>query len=241
MNNWKPLIWTASVLMGLLSVLALATTRHVLNTAATTNVVSFTGEGKVLSKPDVAVIDLAIVTEAATSKAAQDENSGKSRALTDFLKKQGIEEKDIKTTAYNIFPQYNYPQFDRPRITGYQVNQTIQVKVRDLTKADAVLDGVVAAGANQIHNFQLTIDDPEKLRNEAREKAIKDAKEKADKLEDQLGIRLGRIVNFSEGGTGFPSPIIYAKELGGRGGGGPSIPTGENEIAISVVVTYQIK
>ncbi len=234
--------------MAILSVFLLVLTDQQANTATTTNTVSFSGEGKVLSKPDVAVIDLAIVTEAATSKEAQDNNSKKSKTVTDFLKGQGIEEKDIKTTSYNIYPQYYYPPYpaspeaSRPRITGYQVNQTIQVKVRDLTKSDVILDGIVTAGANQINNFQLTIDEPEKLRDEAREKAIKDAKEKADKLRSQLGVRLGRIVNFSENTGGYPIPIYYERAAaGGIGGGGPSIPTGENEISVSVTITYQIK
>lgn len=235
--------WTGLVFVVVLGVFVAVSTNQALNTAATTNTVSFSGEGKVTAKPDIAIIDLSIVTEAPTSKAAQDQNSAKSRALTDFLKGRDIDDKDIKTTGYNIYPQYNYPPYGRPTITGYQVNQTIQIRVRDLAEADTVLDGVVSSGVNQINNFQLAIDDPEKLRDQAREEAIKDAKEKADKLEDQLGIRLGRIVNFSEGGSGSP-PIIYAKEFDGRGGvggGGPSVPTGESEIIITVTITYQIK
>lgn len=219
-------------------------TNQALNTATTTNTVTFNGEGSVLAKPDVAVIDLSIVTEAATSKAAQDDNSAKSRAVTEFLKKQDVDEKDIKTTGYNIYPQYHYPRDGKPQISGYQVNQTVQVKVRDLDKTDVVLDGIVAAGANQVNNFQLTIDEPDKLQAEAREKAIKNAKEKADKLKKQLGIDLGRIVNFYESSGGYYPVPMYKESssaVDGRGGGGPSIPTGENEISVSVSITYQIK
>lgn len=249
MYNYKYLIWSGTATLTLLSLFLIASTIQVLNTASTTNTVSFSGEGKVTAKPDVALIDLAIVTDAPTSKAAQDQNSAKSKSLTEFLSKQGIDEKDIKTTSYNIYPQYYYPPYPTaevrvPKITGYQVNQSVQVKIRDLAKADKILDGVVSAGVNQINNFQLTIDDPEKLKEEARAQAIKDAKAKAEKLEDQLDIDLGRIINFSENTGGYPVPVFYDKAMdsrGGMGGGGPSIPTGENEINVSVSITYQIK
>lgn len=243
---YRPLVWSGTLALLLLSAFFVVTINHTRNTAETTNTISFSGEGKVLAKPDVGVVDVSIVTDATTSKTAQDENSRKSKALTNFLKGQGVEEKDIKTIGYNIYPQYNYPQFSKPTITGYQVNQSVQIKIRDLEKVDSILDGVVTAGVNQVNNLQLTVDEPEKLMAEAREKAIESAKEKAGDLEDELDIDLGKIVNFSEGGNGYMPPIYYAKEMAadGRGGGStlPSIPTaGENEIVVQVTLTYQIK
>jgi uncharacterized protein YggE len=188
-----------------------------------------------------------MVTEGSTSKAAQDSNSQKSKALTDFLKKSGIEDKDIKTSSYNINPVYTYPISGSPRITGYSVNQTVDVKIRNLDKVNEVLDGVVAAGVNQVNGLTFTVDDMEKLRAEARELAIKDAKEKAGVLEDQIGVSLGKIVNFSEDFGGYPMPY-YAKDMalnaegrGMGGGGGPSVPVGENEIVVNIQMTYQIK
>ena len=240
---YKYLVWVGTVSLVLLSVFLIARTNQVINTATTTNTVSFSGEGTVLAKPDVALVSVSIVTEAATSKAAQDENSKKSKTLTDFLNEQNIEEKDVKTTGYNIYPQYRYPQYDSPEIRGYQVNQTLEVKIRDLDKVSGVLDGVVSAGVNQVNSLSFQIDDPDALRAEAREKAIADAKKKAEELKDQLGINLGRIVNFSESIGGFPGPIYYDRAigLGGAGGGGPSVPTGENEVVVNVTLTYQIK
>lgn len=228
--------------MIILAVFLLVGTNKVWNTAATTNTISFNGEGKVLAKPDVAVISLSIVTEATISKAAQDENSRKSKAVTDFLKNQAIEEKDIKTTGYNIYPQYRYPQYNKPEIRGYQVNQTMEVKVRDLDKVSPVLDGVVSAGVNQVNNLSFQIDNPDALKAEARAKAIEDAKMRAEELENQLDVDLGRIVNFSEGGGITPPLIFYEKAgIGGFGGDGPTVPTGENEIVVNVTLTYQIK
>lgn len=236
-------IWLGVALLAIWSVFLLVSINQKLNTATTTNTVSFSGEGKIVVKPDVAVVNLAIVSEAATSKAAQDDNSAKSKKVTDFLKKQNIDEKDIKTSGYNIYPQYKYPQFDKPQIQGYQVNQTLEVKIRDLAKVSGILDGVVSAGVNQVNNLSFQVDQPEELKAEARELAINDARDKANKLKSQLGIRLGRIVNFSEGFVGFPTPLYYKDSAMpiGIGGGGPEVPVGENEIVVNVTITYQIK
>jgi len=253
--------------MLILAIFLLVMTSHVSNTATNTNTVSFSGEGKVFAKPDIAAISFSIVTEAKTSKAAQDDNSKKSEKVVNFIKSQGIDEKDIKTTGYNVYPQYSYPRpvplpmgiegsapsapssypqyYDsNPKITGYQVNQSFEVKVRDLDKVSAILDGLVAQGANQVNNLGFQIDDIEKVKNEARELAIKDAKEKANVLKKQIGIRLGKIVNFSEGGY-YPGPYMMEAKAtdSGVGGGGsaPAVPVGENEITVNVTITYQIK
>jgi len=245
MNNYyKYLTWSGTAVLVVLTVFILVSINKVWNTAATTNTVSFSGEGRVVSKPDIAKVNLSIVTNALTSKIAQDENSNKSKAVTDYLKKQNIDDKDIKTTGYNIYPQYKYPQYGgQPTITGYQVNQTMEVKVRDLDKVSNILDGVVSAGANVVNQLSFEIDSPEALKAEARTKAIADAKKKANELKSQVGISLGKIVNFSENTGGYPIPVYFDAQIKGMGGGdgGPSVPTGENEITVNVIITYQIK
>lgn len=232
------------VLMAVLSLFLLVSMNQINNTATTTNTVSFSGEGKVQAKPDIAVISFAIVTEAGTSKAAQDQNSQKSNQITDFLKKQDINDKDVKTSGYNVSPQYSYIPNANPQIRGYQVSQSFEVKIRNLDKVGGVLDGLVTAGANQVNNLGFKIDDPEKLKADARGKAIADAKAKANQLKNQLGINLGRIINFQENTGGYGGPIMYDKAVAvGMGGGAvtPSLPVGENEISVSVTITYQIK
>ena len=244
-NNYKYLTWSGTAVLVILAIFLLASTNKVMSTVATTNTVSFSGEGKVVAKPDIARVSLAIVTDALTSKVAQDENSKKSKAVTDYLKKQGVDDKDIKTSGYNIYPQYKYPQFGgQPTITGYQVNQSMEVKIRDLEKLSNILDGVVSAGANQVNGLSFEIDNPDALKADARAKAIADAKKKANELKSQVGISLGKIVNFSENTGGYPMPIYTKAEVDGRSGmdgGGPTVPTGENEIVVNVSLTYQIK
>lgn len=246
------LYWLLAVLAVIFAVFLLVSINQKLNTATTTNTVSFSGEGKVLAKPDIAMVEFSIITEAVTSKTAQDDNSMKSQKVTDFLKKQSIEEKDIKTISYNIYPKYSYPspviynQFpersNEPKIIGYQVTQSFQVKVRDFDKLSGIVDGLVSVGVNNVNNLGFLVEDPEKLKSEARTKAVADAKKKADELKNQIGIRLGKIINFSEGFGGYPgSYFLEAKSGGGVGGDGPSLPPGENEITVNVTLTYQIK
>ena len=104
---------------------------------------------------------------------------------------------------------------------------------------------MVIAGANQVNNLGLRIDDLDKVKSQARESAIKNAKEKADTLKKQIGIRLGKIVNYYEGDNyPYPVPMYGISEVKGMGGGadsGPSVPAGENEIVVNVTITYQIK
>jgi len=242
MTNNKFLYFFGICFLVIASVYLAVSAYEKINLPITGNTISFSGEGKVFAKPDIARINFAIITEGVTSKAAQDKNSPKSKAVTALLEKLGIEEKDVKTTSYNIYPQYNYPRSGVPEIKSYQVTQSFEVKVRDLDKVSDVLEGLVSAGANNVINLGFSVDDPEMLKAEARAKAISDAKKKANELEKQLGIRLGKIVSFSENTGGFPNEIFYAKGLGGGAGGdASSLPAGENEILITISLTYQIK
>ena len=252
------LYWSVAAMVVIFGIFLLVSISQKLNTATTTNTVSFSGEGKVLAKSDIATVEFSIITEAVTSKAAQDDNSKKSQKVTDFLKKQNIEDKDVKTTSYNIYPKYSYPspiiynqsepsilppeRDGQPKIVGYQVTQSFQVKVRDFDKLSGIVDGLVSVGVNNVNNLGFSVEDTEKLKSEARAKAIADAKKKADELKNQIGIRLGKIINFSEGFSGYPGPYyMKAEGVGGGGVSGPSLPTGENEITVNVTLTYQIK
>jgi|SRR3989338_6037557 len=247
-NAKTVLFWLLSALMVMLIITMFSVIGFFGKANATANTVVFSGEGKVSALPDIATVEFSIVTDGATSTDAQNKNSVKSKAVADFLKKQGVEDKDINPNGYNIYPQYYYPQAGNvdksPSITSYQVTQGFRVKIRNLDKASAIVDGLVKAGVNQVNNLQFEIENPEKLKAEARSKAIADAKQRADELKGQIGIKLGRIVNFSENIGGYP---IYNYDkttmLEGRGGGfvGPTLPTGENEIIVSVSITYQIK
>lgn len=238
----KSLSISLIILSIMLTIFLGVSTAHIHDTVATTNTISFDGQGKIVAKPDIAKLSFSIVTDGDSSKAAQDANSVKSKAVIGYLRKQGVTDADISTSGYTVNPKYDYKGGGSPTINGYQVSETIAVKIRDLGKVDAITSGIVAAGVNQVNQVQFVIDSPEALKDQARAKAIADAKAKAQSLEAQLGIRLGRIVNFTENGGG--GPIYYGKAvpLGGMGGGTvPDLPQGENEITSNVTLTYQIK
>ena len=223
-----------------------------------TRQISVSGEGKVSVKPDIATVRASVVTQAAKVGDAQNQNSARSGKVMDFLKSRGIEDRDIKTAGYAITPQYEYdppcivpfgsvpsrcPPDRPPRISDYEVRHTIEVKVRDLAKADAVLEGVVAAGANQVDALQFGIDDEEAVKAAARKEAIEDAQKKAKVLSRDLGVRLKRIISFSESGQGGP---IFAYALKGGFGGdaaesAPQVAPGEQEVRSQVTITYEFR
>lgn len=216
-----------------------------------------TGEGKIAIEPDIAVFTTSVVTQAAKIKDAQTENSKRSNSVVDFLKKQGVEDKDLKTVGYNISPQYQYdsrpciqiypspcPQ-NPPKIASYEVRNTLEIKVRSLEKVDDFLSGVVDNGANEVSSVHFKIDDEEKVRAEVRRKAIEDARAKAKILARDLGVRLGKIVSYSDVG-GYP---IFSQALDVYGKGGdldttvssPRIQAGEQEIKVSVTIVYEFR
>ncbi len=217
--------------------------------------ISVSGEGKVAVRPDIAVFSVSILTESKKVGDAQLENTRRSNAVLSFLKGAGVAEKDLKTAGYYISPQYQYldyppclrfpcPPHRPPEISSYQVRHTIEIKVRDLEKVDDMLEGVVTNGANEVGSINFQVDDEEKVKAEARKKAIEDAKAKAGVLAKDLGVRLGKIVSFSESGGGFP---IYSRAFEAKGGFGgdvapaPQVEPGEQEIRATVTITYEFR
>jgi len=225
-----------------------------------TNVVTVSGEGEVFAVPDIATFSFGVIEQAETVGEAQKTATDKINAVIEYLKEQGIEEKDIRTVSYNVYPRYEYIQDvctqlrcppGRQELDGFEVSQTVEVKVRNPQKAGELLSGAGARGANNVSGLAFTIDDEEKLMQDARAKAIEDARTKAEQLADDLDVRLVRVVNFAEGGQG-PIPFYYGKDaVMNRAMGGaadmavaesaPSIPTGENKIMVSVTITYEIR
>jgi len=205
--------------------------------------ISVSGEGKEFVKPDIAVANIGVVKNSADLVKAQQSASELINRVIFVLKERGVEEKDQKTTSFSIYPQYDWKEGERI-FRGYEVRQSIEVKIRDLTKAGVILSGVTAAGANEVSSLSFTVDDPKIAQEKARKAAIDDAKTKAKTLAKDLGIRMVRIVSFNESSGGYSPPVFYAaKAEFGVGGGdiAPSVPAGENEIRSNVTITYEIK
>jgi len=216
------------------------------------NTITVSATGEISARPDLAIISFSVVTEAVTVSEAMEENSSKMNQIIAFAKEQGIEEKDLKTIGFNIYPRYEwrkqgvywpYPEGERA-LVGYEINQTLQVKIRDMEKIGVIIQGATNLGVNQLGNLSFSIDNEDGLKEQAREQAIDEAKAKAKELASQLGVRLIKITNFSESGySPVPRYDSYAKSAVGMGGGEapPEIATGENEISITVSITYEIR
>ncbi len=222
------------------------------STATGENVISVSGEGEAFAVPDIAMITFTVDETALTAGDAQKKATEKNNKTLKYLKDQGIAEKDIQTQSYNVSPQYDYNNTrypyspSTPRIVGYQVTQTTVVKVRDTAKAGDLLTGITTQGVTNISGPSLSVDDEEAIKDEARAKAIADAKDKAKELAKQLGVRLGKMTGFQESSGGYPVPMYAAMEskaqnMGMGGGGAPDIATGENKVTVSVQISYQIK
>lgn len=220
----------------------------------TRSTISVEGSGDILATPDVATFTFSVEEERETVGAAQDVATEKGNAAIAYLQENGVEDKDIKTTNYSVQPQYDFIRGEcRPdgycppgqrQLRGFEVRQTVEVKVRDTQNAGTLLSGLGEIGVSRVSGLNFTVDDDEQLKQQAREKAIEDAKEKAQKLAEDLDVTLKRIVNFRES-RNVP---MYARDAAmGMGGGeameedAPNLPTGENTITSNVEITYEIK
>ena len=200
------------------------------------NTISVSGEGKVYTKSDIAVMNLSVVTQGVSVSDVQDENTGKMNDVVGFLKDFGIKDKYIKTIAYRIYPRYNYENRKIPEIVGYEITQTLEVKIKEMDAIGDILDQAVDHGINQISSLRFSVEDDEEFKMQAKALAIQDAKEKAEKLAKELGVRLIKISGYSEG-TSYDYRVFSEA---GIGGGSPQIQTGENEISASIVLIYEI-
>lgn len=210
------------------------------------NQFSVSATGRVFAKPDIANLTVGFKTEIkATAAQAVEENSEKMNEIIKELKGLNIEAKDIKTTSYNLSPVYDWTEKTGQTLKGYQVNQNVTIKIRNLDNIGDVIAKTAENGANQIGDINFTIDDEDELKAQARDEAIAKAKEKAEEISKATGMKLGKIVNVYENQVYYPE-ARYAKAMDfGIGGGGeieaPSIETGENEVRVEVTVVYEVK
>src|SRR3989344_5244427 len=214
------------------------------------NTISVSGDGEVFAVPDTATFSVTVQEEAKDVKSAQEVATKKGNDIKAYLKSQGVDEKDIQTTDYSVYPQYDYTNTvcsggycppGKQVLRGFQVSETITVKVRDTQKAGDLLAGVGSKGASSVSGLNFTIDDQDALEAEARDEAIAKAQEKAEVLADSLGVSIVRVVGFSESGS-YP-PMPYAYGMGGARDAvmskavAPEIAVGPNKITSNVTVT----
>jgi uncharacterized protein YggE len=212
--------------------------------------ITFTGKGEVVVKPNIATVSFGVTAENLDVAKAQTEATTKMNNIIDMLKTKGVAEKDIKLTNYNIYPRYDYisarlyPYDGKQVLAAYVVSQSVEVKIRDISKAGEILTGVGEFGVTDVGGLIFTVDNEEVVKDQARDLAIEDAKAQAKTLAKSLGVRLVKITSFSENGN---YPIYYemnksmALGIGGGDAAVPQVPMGENKITSNVSITYEIR
>src|SRR5579862_8496798 len=209
------------IFLGLLSLSTLLSLRYIGAGIPAANTIQVSGHGEIFAAPDIATFSFSVVSDKSTVADAQSDATTKANAITDYLTAQGISKDDIQTTNYSINPTYTYengvcpqPAIGAPNgvssgsavycpqgrqvLTGYEVNQTDTIKVRDTSKAGDLLAGVGSKGATNVSGLNFTFDNPDAVQNQARDKAIADAKSKAQTLASELGVSLVRVTSFNE-------------------------------------------
>ncbi|MFA6432763.1 MAG: SIMPL domain-containing protein [Candidatus Paceibacterota bacterium] len=261
-NLWSTAVAATALLVVFLAAISIKTFKEIGYVGANPNMgnsISVTGSGDAVAVPDVATFSFTISETAKTVADAQTAATTKINATLKAVRDAGVADKDIQTQSYNINPHYEYQNSICPAasygmtvycpsgksiITGYDVSQSIQVKVRDLAKAGAIFTSIGSLAVENVNGLNFSVDDPDAVQAEARSKAITDAQNKAKILAKELGVRLVRITSFSEN-NGY-----YDRKTYGMGGSpmmaevsapAPQIPIGETKITNTVTISYEIK
>lgn len=209
-----------------------------------------TGHGEVTAAPDTALITSGVTTEGETARDALDANTKAMSQLIETLKAANIATRDIQTSNFSVNPNYVYSDerdangyTKPPKIMGYQVSNTVTVRVRDLPALGTILDKAVSVGANTVNNIAFSVADPSKLYDEARKAAFADARDKADLYAEAAGVSLDRILNISEQQNFNQPPRPYAmKTMAQDMAAAAPVPVqaGELTFAIDVAVTWDL-
>ena len=198
--------------------------------------------GEVTRVPDVARISAGVVTQAPTASAALSGNSERMARVMAALKRAGVADRDIQTSALSLNPNYRYAENQPPVLTGYGASNQVTVRFRDIARAGAILDALVREGANQISGPNLEIDKPEAALDEARVRAVAQARARADLYARAAGLRVARILTISETGGGYqppPPPPMYARAMADSAE--TKIAPGEQAVQVQVSVSFELR
>ena len=206
--------------------------------------ITVTGQGEVKVRPDKMEVTAGVVTEDRSSQLAAASNAQASQKVQNAVRKAGVADKDIQTVNYNVSPIYSEVRLSAgakpqpPRITGYRVYNQVRVTVRNLTKMSDVLDEATAAGSNTIEGIAPGLEDQKAAEGAALEKAVQDARRKADHMVKAAGTTLTGILEMSDT-TGYgPRPMAFSRMDAAQ----PSTPIAAGELAITanVTITYSL-
>lgn len=203
------------------------------------------GVGRVTYTPDVVLLQVGVEAQAPTVAATQEQARNAMAGVLAVLRDKGIADKDIQTTRFSIQPVYEWIEMKKKQeLTGYQVTNLVQAKIRDVSKAGEVIDAAAEAGGDvaRIQGISFSLDDPSPLQDQARELAVKNAVAKAKQIASAAGIGLGEVLFISETTFGLPTPVAMMRAEAALSGAPPTeILPGEGEVSVQVQVVYAIK
>lgn len=207
-------------------------------------VLEVNAEGRTSRVPDLATIRAGVMTQSATASAALADNATRMARVLAAIKRAGIADRDIQTASVRLSPQYRYVNNQPPQLTGYQANNTVAIRFRDIAKAGPILDALVKEGANQIDGPNLSLDNPDAALDEARTDAIQRARARADLYAKAAGMKVVRILSIGEAGesAGGPQPpMMFARAAKVEAQADTAIAAGERDVTANVNVRFLLK
>ena len=198
-----------------------------------------TAEGRTMRVPDVATIRAGVVSQAAAAAAALGDNAQRMTRVLAALKKAGVAPRDVATANVSLNPQYRYAENQPPVVTGYQASNGVTIRFRDVARAGAILDALVAEGANQIEGPNLSIDQPDAALDEARTDAVKRARARADLYARAAGLHVVRMISIAENGEnagGGNPPMAMMRTMAMKDS--TPIAAGEKDVTVTLSARF---
>lgn len=203
--------------------------------------VSVSGVGKVRLTPDRVSFTVGVESVAPTVEEATKKNNEKISQVIAALKQAGAKDPEIQTTNFSVIPQQEFPEGKRPRVTGYQVTNSVTVTRDKTTDASSLLQAAVSVGANQVSGLSFTVADQVRGRSEGLQAAFEDARAKAQVLAQAAGRSLGRVIAISEGGASVPPPIIQRSLAMKAETLDVPVEQGTEELSFTVMVSFELR
>lgn len=201
-----------------------------------------TGTGEVETTPDQVSVSVGVQTTGSTVSQVQTDLNTRSKAVVDAIKAVGIDQKDIQTTNYSIYPEYDY-ETGRQRVRGYTASTNVTVTTKQIDQINAVIDAATANGANTVGNIAFDVADKTAAQNAAREKAMAEANGKAREAARVAGFSLGKIINYQESFSGEqpPYPMMARFDTAMSQEAKTDIQPGQQNLTVTVSVSYEIR
>lgn len=194
-----------------------------------------TGEATVAAAPDMATIRVGVTSQGKTARAASDASNREMTVVLAAIKESGVADRDIQTTSLSLQPQYDPNKTGGARLIGFQANNQITVKIRDISQLPSILDRAISAGANEMSGIEFVVSEQNKLLDKARTEAIADARRKAELYAKAAGMKVGRVMSISEEGAVPPPRTFQAVRAGAA-----AISPGEQTLRAVVTVSYEL-